>query len=160
MTVTVTWQWQWLDEFAPRQLFDYLFLRQDVFVIEQEAFPDLDDYDIESLHLTGYTDSGELIAAGRLVPPGIKKPDPSLGRIVLLKSHRGEGLGHELVDNLLRKSAALWPDRGHQIGAQSQLQPFYAKHGFRPLGDEYDEVGIAHINMVMTADDMQKYREI
>jgi hypothetical protein len=48
-----------------------------------------------------------------------------------------------------RCSTAPRSGRGHaiQIGAQAHLVDYYATHGFRAVGDEYDEDGIPHRHM-------------
>jgi ElaA protein len=144
---TITWVWRELDEFTPRALFDYLRLRTDVFVVEQEcAYPELDDHDLTAAHLTGYQD-GRLVAALRLVPPGTLHAVPSLGRVVVAPEARGTGTGHLLVAEALREAAARYPGHGHEISAQAHLQAFYAAHGFVAHGHKYLEDGIPHVTM-------------
>ncbi|WP_255988961.1 GNAT family N-acetyltransferase [Chitinolyticbacter albus] len=146
----INWTWRALADFTALALFDYLRLRQDVFVVEQTcAYPDMDDYDAPSLHLAGYDEAGRLVACLRLVPPGLKYAEPSLGRVVIAPLARGTGAGHLLIAEALRRAAALYPGQGHRIGAQAHLECFYGRHGFVRIGDEYDEDGIAHIDMVI-----------
>jgi len=151
----IQWRWWRLDEAEPLTLFEYLRLRSDVFVVEQDCvYPDMDDHDYESWHLTGHGADGRVMAALRLVPPGAKHPSPSLGRVVIAPHARGTGAGHLLVAEALRKAAAEYPGLGHEISAQAHLQRFYGRHGFVPVGEEYLEDGIPHIAMAMSAEQM------
>ncbi|WP_245615965.1 GNAT family N-acetyltransferase [Andreprevotia chitinilytica] len=149
----ITWRWFEFDAFDPHTLYAYLRLRQQVFVIEQACiYPDIDDLDQPSLHLLGFDAAGTLQACLRLVPPGLKYPQPSMGRVVIAPAARGTGIGHRLVAEALRKSDAHYPGLGHQIGAQAHLAGFYGQHGFTQLGDAYDEDGILHIDMIRPAE--------
>jgi ElaA protein len=155
VSAPIRWSWWRLDEAEPRTLFDYLRLRSDVFVVEQDCvYSDMDDHDLDSWHLTGHDAAGRVVAALRLVPPGAKHPDPSLGRVVIAPAARGTGAGHLLVAEALRRASALYPGFGHEISAQAHLQRFYGRHGFAPVGDEYLEDDIPHIAMTMTAEQM------
>ncbi|MDO7161111.1 GNAT family N-acetyltransferase, partial [Acinetobacter baumannii] len=44
-----------------------------------------------------------------------------------------------------------WPQKALYLGAQAHLQNFYARFGFTPVTDVYDEDGIAHIGMAREA---------
>ena len=146
----VAWSWWKLADAEPLALFAYLRLRSDVFVVEQGCvYRDMDDHDLSAWHLTGTGPSGRLLAAARLLPPGEKYPEPSLGRVIVTPASRGTGAGHLLVDEALRKAAAEYPGRGHRIQAQAHLERFYGSHGFEPAGEVYVEDGIPHIDMTL-----------
>ena len=61
---------------------------------------------------------------------------------------RGTGLGRELVRLGVAHNLARWPESGIRINAQAYLGKFYGELGFDPVGDEYDEDGIMHQQMV------------
>lgn len=148
----INWSWWKLADAEPLMLFAYLRLRSDVFVVEQDCvYPDMDDHDLVAWHLTGTDASGRLVALARLLPPGAKYEEPSLGRVIVTPAARGTGAGHVLVDEALRKAAAEYPGHGHRIQAQAHLERFYGAHGFEPEGDVYLEDGIAHIDMTLTS---------
>ncbi|HEY0247394.1 MAG TPA: GNAT family N-acetyltransferase [Gryllotalpicola sp.] len=154
MNPPIRWSWHTLDAFAPLDLFDYLRLRTDAFVVEQNcAYPELDDHDRDALHLTGHID-GRLIGALRLIGPGRVHDDPALGRVVVAPAARGTGAGHLLVAEGLRTAAELYPGRGNEIAAQAHLQGFYGRHGFVAVGEEFLEDGIPHVMMRVSADRM------
>ncbi len=151
MEDSITWSWWKLAGAEPLALFAYLRLRSEVFVVEQGcAYPDMDDHDLVAWHLTGTDASGRLLGVARLLPPGEKYEEPSLGRVTVTPASRGTGASHLLVDEALRKAAAEYPGYGHRIQAQAYLQRFYGSHGFEPQGEVYLEDGIPHIDMTLT----------
>jgi ElaA protein len=151
MEDSIRWSWWRLADAEPLALFTYLRLRSDVFVVEQGCiYPDMDDHDLVAWHLTGTDALGRLLAVARLLPPGEKYKEPSLGRVIVTPAARGTGAGHLLVDEALRKAAAEYPGHGHRIQAQAYLEGFYASHGFEPEGEAYLEDGISHIDMTLT----------
>ena len=144
----VTWRWYKFTDFDVPTLFQYMRLRQQVFVVEQNcAYPDMDDLDGVSMHLLGWIDD-QIVACLRLVPPGLKYSEPSIGRVISLAKMRGVGIGYQLVDAGLKGSIEQYPGMGNRIGAQAHLQRFYARHGFFTVSDEYDEDGILHVDML------------
>jgi ElaA protein len=147
----LTWRWYTFADFDAPTLFQYLRLRQQVFVVEQACiYPDIDDLDLASTHLLAWS-GDSLVACLRLVPPGLKFAEPSLGRVIAAPELRGTGLGYTLVANGLKGATEQYPDMDNRIGAQSHLQSFYARHGFVRISDEYDEDGILHVDMLWQA---------
>ena len=117
-------------------------IRREVFVVEQNVSEDeeWDDRDAVSRHVLASANNGEPIGTGRLLPGGY------IGRMAVLKSWRGRGVGSALLSELL----ALARERGHaevRLHAQTHALEFYRKHGFTPLGDEFMEAGIPHYEM-------------
>ncbi len=148
MAVQLTWAWQRFAELGVDALYDALALRAAIFSVEQDcAYLDPDGVDRHSWHLLGRDAQGQLRAYLRMVDPGRKYAEPSMGRVVLDKSLRGSGLADQLVAEGLRRADATWPGQGNRISAQAHLQGFYGRHGYRPVGDCYDEDGIPHIEM-------------
>lgn len=134
---------------SPIDLYNILKLRQDVFIIEQNCiYDDIDGLDPDCEHLMLY-DNYKLVAYSRIVPAGKKFALPSIGRIVVAKEYRGDGLGRRLV----KKSVDLLRSAGQQqivIEAQSYLHKFYESIGFIKISDLYEVDGIDHIKMKMT----------
>lgn len=146
--MTFTWRWYQFSDFDAATLFDYLRLRQQVFVVEQQcAYPDIDELDRVSTHLLAWQGE-EIVACLRLVPPGLKFAEPSLGRVIAVPKLRGTGLSHQLIQAGLAGAAQQFPNQNNRIGAQAHLQRFYARHGFVTVSDEYDEDGILHVDML------------
>lgn len=117
-------------------------VRQAVFVIEQgiPAALEWDGQDGVSIHAVAYRD-GRAVGTARLLP------DAHIGRMAVLAEARRDGVGGRILQRLLQIAAGRG-DRAVELSAQSYVCPFYARHGFEPVGDEYLEVGIAHRRMV------------
>ncbi|MDE2149382.1 MAG: GNAT family N-acetyltransferase [Gammaproteobacteria bacterium] len=131
------------------RLYALLRLRAEVFVVEQNcAFQDLDGYDRVADHLLGEDCAGHLFAYARLLPPGAKYVEASIGRLVTAPSLRGTGVGRQLLATALRECQRRWP-APVRIGAQQRLQRFYETFGFTVDGPPYLEDGIRHVEMLL-----------
>ena len=84
----------------------------------------------------------------RVVDPGLKYAEPSIGRVITAPGWRGLGGGRVLMRQGLAQCNQLWPDQAVRISAQAHLQRFYASLGFDPVGDPYLEDGIPHVEMM------------
>ncbi|HET9470405.1 MAG TPA: GNAT family N-acetyltransferase [Usitatibacter sp.] len=145
------WRFARFDELSPREIHDLYRARAAAFVVEQGcAFQDLDGADPECWHLLGHEGS-ELVAYARLVPPGVKFAEPSIGRVVTTQAARGTGRGRALMAEALARAEKLWPGRPIRIGAQHRLERFYEEFGFVTSSAPYDEDGILHVEMVRPA---------
>ncbi len=148
----VRWTLRPFDALSPHQLYAILALRQRVFVVEQAcAFLDADGRDPASLHLFATDHAGACVACLRVVPPGAKFAEPSLGRIVTAPEVRGTGLGRELVRRGIEAAIEAHGRVPLALSAQRHLERFYAQLGFFLRGEPYDEDGIAHLDMVRPA---------
>jgi predicted GNAT family N-acyltransferase len=113
-------------------------VRFSVFV-EEQGVPresELDEHDAVSLHAVVFADGGA-VATARLLPDG------HIGRMAVLKSWRGRGIGAAVLARLIEAAR----ERGHRevaLSAQVHAVPFYRQHGFFAVGDEYLDAGIRH----------------
>jgi ElaA protein len=147
----IAWRLARFDELSPREVHDIFQARIDVFVVEQKCvFQDLDGLDPGCWHLTG-VDKGRLVAYCRLVPPGTKYAEPSIGRVLTTGTARRAGAGRELMRRAVDDATRLWPGRALRIGAQRYLEGFYAEFGFVTASAPYDEDGIPHVEMLRAA---------
>jgi len=148
----VDWQWKRFAELSPAELYALLAARASVFVVEQAcAFLDLDGLDVFAWHLLGWVaaDEGAMLAAYlRLIDPGRKYAEPSIGRLLTTAPFRGGGLGRAAMREGLERAARLYPGCALRIGAQQRLERFYAELGFRTDSAPYFEDGIAHVEML------------
>lgn len=148
----VIWQWLRFSELSADQLYEILRVRQKVFTVEQDcAYQDADGKDRYARHLAAWranTDSPQLLAYLRVVIPGVKYAEPSIGRVLTAKSARGTGLGRELMRRAIAHTQAEFPGRAIRISAQEYLQRFYREFGFEQVSEPYDEDGIPHIEML------------
>jgi ElaA protein len=83
----------------------------------------------------------------RLVDPGMKYAEPSLGRVVCAAQVRGQGLGRALFAEGLRRCLSVFPDKGVRISAQAHLAELYGGFGFQPSSEPYLEDDIPHLEM-------------
>jgi ElaA protein len=149
MSETYHWRAAYFGELAPGELYEMLALRSAVFVVEQACvYQDLDGLDRQAIHLLARAAEGALVAYARCLPPGLRYPESALGRILVVPELRGGTLGRELVTRGIRLSLSRWPGSGIRINAQAALQDYYSRLGFTAQGDEYDERGIAHLEML------------
>jgi ElaA protein len=132
-----------LDEFH-----DIISLRIEIFSVEQEVFyNDLDGYDKNCYHVICRNDSGEIIGTARLLPPKLKFDKASFGRVVIKKTERGTGLGHEMVKLMNNFLLLSYPKAGIKISAMLYLKEFYEFHGYKQTSNVYPDCGIDHIDM-------------
>ncbi len=141
------WTWRRFEQLGLDELYDALALRCRVFILEQGPYLDPDGLDRVSWHLLGRDAAGALQAYLRVVEPGHKYDEPSIGRVITAPEWRGRGAGRELMVEGLRRTDAQWPGQGIRISAQAHLQRFYASLGFETQGEPYDEDSIPHVQM-------------
>jgi ElaA protein len=147
--MTIDWHFVPFARLTPQEVHDLYRARAAVFVVEQACpFQDVDGADPACWHLFGRGPSGTLLAYCRLVPPGVKFAEPSIGRVLTTEAARGTGAGRELMREAVARAEGLWPGRALRIGAQRYLDRFYGGFGFVQASEPYDEDGIMHIEML------------
>lgn len=124
-------------------------IRDAVFVHEQQVPVELehDALDASSLHVLARAGSGEAIGTARLAPPGPDGGGAKLGRMAVLASWRGRGVGAAMLEVLLGLAAEHGWGRV-VLHAQAPAIEFYARHGFAAEGRRFMEAGIEHQAMV------------
>ncbi|UFS61377.1 GNAT family N-acetyltransferase [Sulfurimonas sp. HSL-3221] len=146
------WQWSLFETLSPWEILEIMKLRQAVFVVEQAcAYQDADDLDPFSWHLTGWEEDSKgkrLVAYLRVVFPGRKFEEPSIGRVITPLALRGRGLGSALIHEAIERIPSLFQKESIRISAQQRLEPFYAAFGFETVSTPYDEDGIPHVEML------------
>ena len=149
----LAWRFARYDDLTRAEIHEIFQARAAVFVVEQDCpFQDLDGRDPDCWHLIGRKDPhGALLAYCRLVPPGVKYAEPSVGRVLTIGEGRRKGLGRALLREALARAEGLWPGRACRIGAQQYLEGFYGEFGFVRVSEPYDEDGIVHIDMLRAA---------
>ncbi len=113
-------------------------VRHEVFIEEQgvSVEEEFDGDDPACVHVI-VTANGQAIGTGRL------KPDGRIGRVAVLKSARGNGIGRAIMAALEGHARAVGMQR---LWAHAQVQAlaFYEGLGYRVVGDTFMEAGIAH----------------
>ncbi len=138
------------DQLSPKELYNILALRQEVFVVEQNCpYLDCDGKDFHCWHLMGRNDAGQLVCYTRLLPEGVSYEGyTSIGRVVSSPLARGTGAGKILMQRSIEMCLHLFGPTPIKIGAQSYLLKFYEGFGFLSTGEEYLEDGIPHTKMI------------
>ena len=132
------------------QLEDALGVRRRVFIEEQSVPESIerDDFDHwhpgrdDVLHVVGYL-GGTPVAAGRVVMKHEGGGDPKIGRIAVLKSLRGEGLG-AVIMNFIHSLTASRGALRLKLSAQCHALSFYVSLGYEPVGEIHLEAEIEH----------------
>ena len=121
-------------------------VREAVFVQEQGIAPGLvnDELDATAVHALVRNRLGLPVATGRLLQhaPGVGR----IGRMAVHRVLRGSRLGRDVLRALMQAAA----ERGdHEVvlHAQRSAEGFYARLGFVPRGEPFEEAGIVHIEM-------------
>lgn len=143
------WTYKFYDELTTNELYDILWLRSSVFVVEQNCvYLDPDYKDQKSFHLMGKINN-VLVAYVRIIPPGLSYEEASIGRVLTNPDFRSKGYGVELMKLAIEKTMNQFNVQSIKIGAQLYLLKFYSELGFVQSGEEYLEDGIPHIEMLL-----------
>ncbi|MDF1852402.1 MAG: GNAT family N-acetyltransferase [Verrucomicrobiales bacterium] len=128
---------------------DLLAVRKAVFV-EEQGVPEeieVDEYDAVSRHFLARNPDGDAVGTARLLPNG------KVGRVAVLKTYRGLGIGTALMRQVIqtwkthRAESSLDPPSTLHLHAQSSSIGFYESFGFVAKGPEFEEAGIPHRSM-------------
>jgi YbgC/YbaW family acyl-CoA thioester hydrolase len=122
-------------------------VRTEVFVDEQ-GIPmamEWDAADQTAVHALVRNRMGLPVATGRLLQqaPGVSR----IGRMAVNRVLRGANLGRDVLRALMQ-AATRRGDHEVMLHAQRTAEGFYARLGFVPRGEPFEEAGIVHIEMV------------
>ena len=136
------------DNLSRKEIHDLFLLRSEVFVVEQDCvYQDIDGKDEKAEHVL-VKKNNKIIAYARVLEYS-DRDNISIGRIVVSKKERGNSLGSDLLDFILKKIHQEKPKRPIKISAQAHLEKFYTDHGFKRTSNTYMEDGIPHISMTL-----------
>jgi ElaA protein len=149
--MSIEWEWSRLADLSVRQLYTIVAAREAVFVVEQTcAYQELDGLDFEAEHLIGWS-GAEVAAYLRVLGPGTRFAEPSIGRVLTTRNYRSLGLGREMMKLALERVDRRYAGDATRISAQAHLQPFYSSFGFAAASEHYLEDGIPHLEMLRAA---------
>ncbi len=144
----IEWQWCRLDELTALQLHAVFAAREAVFVVEQRcAYQELDGFDFQAHHLIAWQ-AGHVAAYLRVIAPGAKYSEPSIGRVLTTAPFRRSGLGRDLMQTALKHIECEYSGQNIRISAQTYLDRFYRSFGFVPCSASYLEDNIPHVEML------------
>jgi len=93
--------------------------------------------------------AASLLTYLRVLDPGVKYADPSIGRVLTVPPYRRTGIGRVVMQEGIARCRAAWPGRAIRIAAQQRLEAFYASLAFRPISPVYIEDDIPHVDMLL-----------
>jgi len=119
-------------------------IRRRVFIEEQHVPEEIemDEDDAHAFHALAILD-GKPVGCGRFVAHG---DEVKIGRMAVLPNLRTHGIGRKILLFLMRIARA----RGYRhavLHAQMTAEGFYLKNGYAPVGEVFEEAGIAHRKM-------------
>lgn len=122
-------------------------LRRTVFIEEQgvSEADEVDDKDDEAIHLLA-TLHGKPVGSARLLVLG---DTGKIGRVCVLPEARNTGLGAALMRAAVDRFRTVPGVKKVKLGAQTHALGFYERLGFTAIGDEFDDAGIPHRDMVL-----------
>ena len=119
-------------------------IREQVFIHEQNIAPcdEWDEADLVAVHFVLYQ-AEQAVATARLLS------DDSIGRVAVLKSARGQGLGQILMQFVIDHAKQQGRQQVH-LSAQVHALGFYQALGFQAQGEPYLDCNIPHMQMQLT----------
>ncbi|RUR33491.1 GNAT family N-acetyltransferase [Vreelandella andesensis] len=136
-TTIVSGDWSTLKDVASE-------IRRVVF-IEEQCVPQEEEWDgrdDESSHFIAYLEE-QPVGTARLLPDG------HIGRVAVLVSARGAGIGYQLMEAAIQAAQ----EAGHAhvaLSAQLHALAFYERLGFVAHGGTFMDAGIPHREMLLT----------
>ncbi len=121
-------------------------IRMRVFVREQgvAAEIELDSDDKRAIHFLAYI-GPRAVGTARVVE---QHGSAKIGRMAVLKSYRGRGVGKKLLQRTI-ETAKKHGAKKIYLHSQVPVIGFYESMGFRCAGPVFDEAGIAHRKMIL-----------
>lgn len=141
------------NELTLQELYDFLKLRCDVFMLEQKADDEEMDHRDEEQRTRHFWIADERGCAAYLrvlwnAHPEHRDAHRVVGRVATREDRRGEGLTRRLMEAVL----AEFGDEAMMLHAQEYVVGLYARFGFEAFGEPYDEAGIPHRSMYLGVD--------
>jgi len=143
------WFLKRFDELNINELYEILRVRNEVFVYEQKClYQDLDYKDQQSYHLF-YKENGKVVFYLRIIDKGVSYNEISIGRVLVVKTHRRKGLCRQGMLKSLKFIKNELKETQIRISAQEYLIPFYEEFGFKTTSDLYFEDNLPHYEMFL-----------
>jgi isoleucyl-tRNA synthetase len=131
-------------------------VRRVVFVEEQNisAKEEADSYDFDpsTLHYVVYQKNEPIATLRVRLENNCLKPQ----RFSILKKFRGRYVAKQLIKFFIVDSFSMDGIEKIEFDAQAQLRVFYESMGFRSIGEEFEEVGIKHVKMSASIEELKK----
>ncbi|NLC83953.1 MAG: GNAT family N-acetyltransferase [Ruminococcaceae bacterium] len=144
----MNWKFKKFADLSTEEIYGIIKLRIEVFIIEQNCiYQDCDGRDQAALHLFVQADD-RIVAYLRILPKGSFYEEICIGRLVVQKDYRGQGLARELMLKAISFIESDLRENEIKIQAQVYLTEFYKSLGFVQVSEEYLEDNLPHIDML------------
>lgn len=138
------WKTKKFSELTTNELFEILYLRTKIFVVDQDrVYQEVDQHDPESIHIFDMID-GKVAAYARVFK---QNGNVTFGRVVTDPKYRGQGLGNQLMEHVMEVIKQDFAEKEIEIEAQVQVQGFYKKFDFESQGEPFLFNHTPHIKM-------------
>lgn len=126
---------------------------REVVFIEEQHVPESIEHDAEdarAFHVLAF-DGGHAVGTGRLVERTKTPSEHSgrwgqIGRMAVLSSYRGKGVGRAILEALEVEARRRALD-GIVLNAQVHAHVFYVNAGYADVGPIFEEAGMPHVEM-------------
>ena len=136
------------NELSVDDMYEIAKSRFEVFVCEQGITEeqDFDDKDKECYHIM-LKENGRIVAYSRIVPKGLAYEYTSIGRVLVLESHRRKGIAQKMMKFALDFIKNNLDENIVVLSAQEYVKYMYSSVGFKVISEIYNEVNIPHVKM-------------
>ena len=136
------------NDLTVNEMYEIAKSRFEVFVCEQKIVEEQDFDDKDKLcHHIMLKENERVVAYCRIVPKGIGYDYISVGRVLVLSSHRRKGVAQEMMKVALEFIKNNLDEKTVVLSAQLYAKGLYESVGFKVISDVYDEVNIPHVKM-------------
>ena len=140
------WYQKEFKELELKEFYEIVQLRLETFVVEQtRIYNDLNNVDYRSIHLFHQNEEGRVDAYARIFETGAMI---HFGRVAVAKDSRGQGLGKDMVEQILDLCEQRFPGRTIEIEAQEQVIGLYEKLGFQMVSEPFILASTPHVKMI------------
>lgn len=142
------WETKTFSELTTKELFEILYLRTKIFVVDQErVYQEVDEHDPDAIHIFKII-NGKVVAYARVFKQNDKV---TFGRVLTDPKFRGQGLGNDLMDHVLTVIKENYGTKEIEIEAQVQVEGFYQKFNFQTHGKPFLFNHTPHLKMTHAA---------
>ena len=136
------------DELTRDELYALFEARTTVFAGEQGIkYPDADGVDRYATHIFATAEDGSVIANLRIYPKDDEESVAHVGRCLVVKEYRGQGIGKEIMRKAAEYAREVMHAREIYVEAQKHAEEFYKSCGFKTVSGVYTIVSIPHVEM-------------
>jgi predicted GNAT family N-acyltransferase len=115
--------------------------------VREQGVPENIEMDHDDKHATHFLafDAGKAVGTARVV---MRYRNAKVGRMAVLKSHRGRGVGTKLLKRAIAAARRAGANKIY-LHAQVAVIGFYQAMGFGCTGPVFQEAGIPHRKMIL-----------